>query len=72
MTMQFRQAAFTSQQLSGTDGGEVPQEALQFAYGAMQISYATQSPSGSLSTPVTSGWNSIKNTPEVSAVPKTS
>ncbi|KAF2156371.1 hypothetical protein K461DRAFT_310841 [Myriangium duriaei CBS 260.36] len=71
MTLQFRLAAFFSQSLSGTDGGDVPMESTSFEYGAMQISYATQNNQGVLANPTTLGWNAVKNMPETSAVPKT-
>jgi type VI secretion system secreted protein Hcp len=49
---------------AGSGGDDNPAETVSFAYGVMQISYATQSPTGQLATPQLTNWSQITNTAE--------
>jgi type VI secretion system secreted protein Hcp len=48
---------------SAESGDDTPTEKVTLVYGAMSISYAKQSPTGALLTPVVSNWSQVLNQP---------
>jgi type VI secretion system secreted protein Hcp len=54
---------------SGSSGDAQPSESIELTFGAMQVSYATQLPTGQVSpTPIVQTWNQVTNKPDF-AVP---
>ena len=48
---------------------EAPAEIVTFEYGGLQVRYAAQNPNGSLTTPVSGGWNRVKNIQDLGVAP---
>jgi type VI protein secretion system component Hcp len=48
---------------------ETPKEQVTFEYGALQVRYSQQDPTGSLGAPILGGWNRIKNVQDMSSGP---
>jgi type VI secretion system secreted protein Hcp len=51
---------------SAENGDDIPTEKVTLIYGAMSISYAKQSNTGALLTPVVSNWSQVLNQPTLS------
>jgi type VI secretion system secreted protein Hcp len=64
LVYRFKMVFVSSVAWSGSSGDELPQETVEFQYGALQVSYAAQSPTGQLQTPLVTQWSQITNTPE--------
>jgi type VI secretion system secreted protein Hcp len=61
----FKMVLVTSVSWAGTSGDDQPQETVEFQFGALQVSYAAQSPTGQLSpTPIVTQWSQVTNTAE--------
>jgi type VI secretion system secreted protein Hcp len=46
---------------SDSSGDDAPQEEVDFEYGALQVQYAQQNPSGQLGTPKQQSWSQVTN-----------
>lgn len=57
----FKLVAVKSISWSGSSGDDVPAEEVVFEYGAMQIEYSAQKPSGDFESPITFRWSRVKN-----------
>jgi len=62
LTYVFGDVFVTSVSDAASSGGDsAPAESISFAMGSVQVKYTPQNPDGSPGTPVTSGWNVVKN-----------
>jgi type VI secretion system secreted protein Hcp len=57
----LRTVFVTSQEQAGSAGDDAPQESVEFTFGSMQQSYARQTATGALMSPVFSGWDVMSN-----------
>jgi type VI secretion system secreted protein Hcp len=61
----FRMVFVSSITWPASSGDDAPGEEVNFAYGAMQLSYAQARPDGSLAAPRVERWNVVTNTPTI-------
>ncbi len=59
----FREVFVTKIEWTGGGGGEVTEEMVTLAYGALQISYAPQNANGAYGKPQLGQWSQITDTP---------
>lgn len=64
----FRMVFVTKVEWTGGGGGDAPEEMVTLVYGALQISYAPQSATGTFGTPITSAWSQINNNPSLTVL----
>ena len=59
----FREVFVTKIEWTGGGGGDAPEEMVTLVYGALEISYAPQTQSGTLGNPKKADWSQVTNTP---------
>ena len=73
LTYSFKMVFINSINWSGSSGDELPEETVEFAYGALQVGYAQQNSSGQLTQPKVQAWSVVNNRADFSVpgVPNT-
>jgi type VI secretion system secreted protein Hcp len=61
LVYKFKMVFVTSIKWSGSNGDDHPQETVDLVYGAMQVAYTPQTPTGALGKQVTGTWNQVTN-----------
>jgi type VI secretion system secreted protein Hcp len=61
LVYRFRLVFVTKMTWSDSSGDDAPQEEVEFAYGAVQVQYAQQTPTGQLGTPKQQAWSQVTN-----------
>jgi type VI secretion system secreted protein Hcp len=62
LVYQFNMVFITKMDVSAGSGDDAPRETIEMVYGAMQVTYTPQSPTGQLGKPSTAMWSQVTNT----------
>jgi type VI secretion system secreted protein Hcp len=63
LVYRFKLVFVTKIEWSDSTGDDVPTEQVEFTYGALQVQYAQQNPTGQLAAPKQQAWSQVTNQP---------